>query len=288
MAAGVVGLSSKAGNVAGVMMTRVNQGLEKTDQVINTAGQKMAPVTAMAMNVVGPRNEPARRAAGTLVGAAAGATAIAAVSNSQAREKVLKSLAAGGRLAGSAAVSVLPHAGTARLAIKATDKVTSAVGSGVGALSKTGPAGEVMQEKRKLFFFKSKTPVSLWKSSLTPLINKRDVMTVSGKNIVSSQGVMFETGGRTWHQGTTVVKMAEGQKRTITHLQSMNMPASHYYFDRPVSNENSVGIATGKIRPEGVPGFAGQVSATESLAPGWAAAKQSLIKAHLHWPANKR
>ena len=124
-------------------------------------------------------------------------------------------------------------------------------------------------------------------SNLTPLINKRDVMTVRGKNIASSRGVMFETGGKTWHQGTTVVKMAGGQKRTITHLQSMNVPASHYYFDRPVSNENSVGIATGKIRPEGVPGFAGQVSARESLAPSWAAAKQSLIKAHLHWPANK-
>lgn len=279
--------SSKAGNVAGTLATGVNRALDRTDRVINTAGKIAAPVTAMAINVIGPRDEQSKRAARGVVGLAAGTTALAVASNSQARAQAGKALAAGGRLAGNAAVGLLPHAGSVRLAIKAADKVTSTVGTGLGALSKTGQAGTVMREKRTLFFFKSKTPVSLWTSNLTEFINKRDVMIVQGKNIVSSRGLMFKTGGRTWHQGTTVVKLG-GQKRTITHLQSLNMPACHYYFDRPLSPENAVGIATGKVAPERVPGFAGQVSATESLAPSWAATKQALIKAHLHWPAGKR
>ena len=98
---------------------------------------------------------------------------------------------------------------------------------------------------------------------------------------------MFETGGKTWHQGTTVLNTG-GQKRTISHLQSLNAPASHYYFDRPVSNQNAVGIAAGTIKPAQVSGFVGQVSRTESLVPSWAAAKQTLIKAHLHWPGEKK
>lgn len=283
---GVSALTSKAGNVAGVMAVSLNKTLDRTDQVLDMVGRKIAPVTGVAMNVIGPGNEQTKKAAGTMVGAAAGATAIATAGSHRARKQAVTALAAGGRLATNAAVSLLPQAGTVRLTIKATDAVAGAVGSGLGALSKSGQAGTVMQEKRKLFFFSSKVPVSLWKSKLTPLINKRDVLAVSGKNIVSSRGVMFETGGKTWHQGTTVVKVG-GQKRTISHLQSLNVPASHYYFDRPVSNQNTVGIAAGTIWPAQVPGFVGQVSRADSLVPGWAGVKHALIKAHLQWPANK-
>jgi hypothetical protein len=164
--------------------------------------------------------------------------------------------------------------------------LTSAVGAGLGALSKTGEAGTVMQEKRKLFFFKSKTPVSLWTSNLTSLLNRRDVL-VRAKNIVASRGVMFEVGGKTWHQGTTIVKLLEG-RRTIIHLQSMNIPAVHYFFDRAISSEQAVGIATGQVKPQQAPGFGGQVSAVESLCPAWANSKQALLKAHLHWPGDRK
>ncbi len=139
----------------------------------------------------------------------------------------------------------------------------------------------------KLIFFKEdaqrRVSVSLWKSGLTALINRRDMMFYGGQNIKSSQGTMFEVGNKTWHQGTTTFSTPTGQERTVTHLQSMSLPTIHYYFDRPVSGKHAVGIATQKTSPEKVPGLVGQVSRTESLLPTWSHAKQTVLKAHLHW-----
>jgi hypothetical protein len=97
------------------------------------------------------------------------------------------------------------------------------------------------------------------------------------------RGLMFATGGQTWHQGTTVVKLPAG-KRTITHLQSLSLPAHHYYFSRPLTREQAVGLASGRFEPIDLPGFVGQVSPVESLCPALAQSKQLLLKAHLHWP----
>jgi hypothetical protein len=282
-AAGVPGLSSKTGHLIGNMLTATNRALDNVDRGVNIVGRTVAPVTTMAMNVVGARNPQARRATGFVAGAAMGTAVMAATGQGQ---KALQGLAGGGKVTGGVAgavSSLLPHAGTVRLTIRAVDTLSGAVGSSVGALSKTGEAGQVVQEKRKMLFFKSKIPVKLWKSGLTGLINGRDIA-VRRRHIVSSRGTMFEIGGKTWHRGTTVLKMPEGQKRTITHLQSLNAPATHYYFNRSVSNENAVGLAGGQIKPDKVPGLVGQISRTESLCPSWVAAKQALFKAHLHWP----
>jgi hypothetical protein len=295
----------------------------QVDGVIERAGRAAAPVAAAALKKSGgapsrpdnpatsnPGEEPPatkppgveKKDVAVLAGAAMGmyaknfppgvrpivnktASTGAAVLNKTARAG-LKT----GTRAGTIAAGVTPAVRTARKVAKTVDRVSSAAGNIVGAKSATAGAGEVMQEKRTLFFFKSKTPVSLWKSSLTGALNRQDVVGTSrftGKNVVSSDGVMFKTDGKTWHRGTTVVKTGQGEK-TMTHLRSLNIPNNHYYFNRPVSDKDAVGIAAGQTRPEKVTGFAGQVSATEGLCPGWAGTKHALIKTQLHWATDDK
>ncbi|MCP4685618.1 MAG: hypothetical protein GY867_09250 [bacterium] len=91
---------------------------------------------------------------------------------------------------------------------------------------------------------------------------------------------MFKLKDKTWHRGVSVVKTPQG-RRTITHLQSIALPSSHYYFDREVADKDAVGIASGKVEPAAVPGYVGRVSEMEGLS-AWGAAKTALIKAYLH------
>jgi hypothetical protein len=158
------------------------------------------------------------------------------------------------------------------------------VGTGVARLSETGLAGAVAGEKRFLFFFKSKTSTRLWKSSLTPLLNRREV--IGSRLMSANRGVMFRAKGKTWHRGTVSFQVGP-QKRTITHLQGLSYPGEHYYFDRSVSNARAVGIATGKLQPQTVPGYVGQISKSESLCPAWAGAKRALLLARLHWSPDR-
>jgi hypothetical protein len=187
--------------------------------------------------------------------------------------------------AGQLALKAMPATRAVGRAVKTADRISSAAGNIIGAKSATAEAGEVMQEKRKLLFFKSKTPVTLWQSNLTGALNRQDVPGTgrfTGQNVASSEGVMFKTEGKTWHRGTTVVKTGQGE-RTMTHLRSMNVPANHYYFNRSISDEAAVGVASGQTKPQDVPGFAGQVSATENLCPALASTKQALIKAQVYY-----
>jgi hypothetical protein len=96
--------------------------------------------------------------------------------------------------------------------------------------------------------------------------------------------MMFELGGKTWHRGTLVLKTNQGE-RTITHLQSLALPAAHYYYNRRLSDNEAVGIVSGQkgFEPKALPGYAGQVSEVEALCPAWADLKRGLIQAHLRW-----
>lgn len=171
------------------------------------------------------------------------------------------------------------------LAVNSVSKISGVLGSNLVGLTKTGSAGQVMQEKQFLLFFKKQVPVALWKSSLTDKINRLDLVGSNLDKVVSSEGIMFRPGrGETWHRGTVVVKTANG-KRSITHLQSLNIPQTHYYFNQPISDTDAVGITSGKIKPETVPGYAGSVTPLEALCPSWVATKQSLLRAYLNFGA---
>lgn len=155
---------------------------------------------------------------------------------------------------------------------------TMMAGTGLGRLSRPNE-NEV---KRRVFFPNTtRQPVSLGPSRLTPFLNRADAGTAPVKN---SEGLLFEVGGKSWHRGTLTFQTGQGQ-RTLTHLQSLALPAMHYYFDRPLSDNETVGLITGQrgFEPKGLPGYAGQVTEVDSLCPAWAGIKHSLIQAHLRW-----
>jgi hypothetical protein len=252
---GVSVLSNRLSYVTGAIAGRATQAAGQVDQAIERTGQIVAPAAQVVLR---------------------------ATNNLQAEP------AARGALSGTmlAASLLVPPLRTARRLLRRFEQVSSLGGDLVGALSKTETSGEVIREKRTLFFFKSQVPVTLWQSRLTGLLNRQDLIGVTrfaGQNVIASEGVMFRTGNKTWHCGTTVVKTGQG-KRTITHLQSLSLPNSHYYFSQPLSNQDAVGIASGQTKPETISGFVGQVSSAEALCPLWTDTKHALIKTQLYWP----
>lgn len=146
-------------------------------------------------------------------------------------------------------------------------------------MSRKSLASSVVQNKRVLLFFNKKTSVQVWNSSAGKLLNRPDRI-LPAKNIVSEKSAMLKVGGVSWHRGTITFRTPAGQKRTLTHIQSLGYPAVHYYFNRPLSDKETAGLITRQkgYRPHRMNGFLGQVSPTESLSPGWAETKHRVIK----------
>jgi hypothetical protein len=254
--AGVPARSSRLGYVAGAIAARTSQLTGQVDQAIARTGQAMAPAAQVVL---------------------------AAADNVQSQPAVRRAVS-GTMLAASLLV---PPVRTGRRLLRRIERISSLAGDLAGALTKTEAAGEVLREKRPLFLFKSQTPVTLWRSRLTGLLNRQELLgsdRVTGRNVIASEGVMFRIRAKTWHRGTIVVKTGQGE-RTITHLQSLSLPNSHYYFNRPLANEQAVGLAAGQTDPASIPGFVGQVSSAEALCPLWSDTKHALIKSRLYWPA---
>lgn len=177
---------------------------------------------------------------------------------------------------------VFPPIKVAAKIVNISGMVSGIAATQLAGLSKTGEAGQVERTTKSFFFFK-KRPVTVWKSSLTGYLNQMDAISGMDK-VTASRGEMFSVSiGSTWHCGRMTLKNADGQSRAITHLQSLSIPPAHYYFSRDISREQAVGVATGDLKPEDVPGYAGQITASEALCPAWAAAKQTLIKGYLRF-----
>lgn len=184
-------------------------------------------------------------------------------------------MAVGARLAGLASVLT-----KVKIAVKLSEVATGTVGTAVATLSETDKVDTVTVERRRFLIFKSKQAVTLRRSSLTNWLNRRDV--IGRRQILKSDGLVFTTGGKSWHQGTISFKMGQG-RRTITHLQSLSYPAENYYFDRPLANQQATALAAGQAKAETIPGYVGRVSKVETLCPSWAGTKKVLILARLHW-----
>jgi hypothetical protein len=155
-------------------------------------------------------------------------------------------------------------------------------GTGLARLSRRSEPGITAGLEQQFFFPDStKRPVRVWQSRLTPLFNRADA---GLSEVQRSDGLMVESQGQTWHRGTTVVKTTQGE-RTMTHLQSLTAPSTHYYFNRRLSDNETVGLITGQkgFEPKTLEGYAGQISEVESLLPAWAQTKRGLIQAHLRW-----
>ncbi len=257
--AGLSQLGSKMGYVTGMFLETMTRGAD-------SVGQKAAPAAALALRVVEPKGK------GTLA---------------VVKRSALKSLGTGAGTTLKAGLVVSgygPTLKTAMATVAVTEKVSAAGGSVVGALSETGSAGVVTVEK-KGWFGPSRQKVQLWRSRLTPLLNNSEV--IGRREIRSSTGAMFKAGGRTWHKGTIKFKAGQSQ-RTITHLKNLSLPGHSYYFNRPVSNRDAVGIVAGRIKAETVPGYVGRLTKTEGLCPAWRQAKKAAILSQLHWGSQKR
>jgi hypothetical protein len=118
---------------------------------------------------------------------------------------------------------------------------------------------------------------------LTGLLNRGDRL-VSGRNVLSSEGRLVQTGGgNLWHRGTTVVKTKQGE-RTVTHLRSLALPPTSHYFDRKLSNAETAELVTGQTKAHKMAGYVGTVAGMEQMSPAWAQTKRAMILTRAHWP----
>ncbi len=178
-------------------------------------------------------------------------------------------------------LKLVPHGQAIGVALSVADVAGSVAARGVNRLTRTTAAGEVVQRRPRWFIFEGEEKVEFWHSRLTPLFNRSDLMT---RQVLSSQGAVLTARGRAWHLGSSQVSTGHGPQ-TITHLQSLGvLGLQHYYFNRQLTLEEAAGVASGQLAADSVPGYAGQVSRLESLAPAWAHAKHTWIKSRLHWP----
>ena len=134
---------------------------------------------------------------------------------------------------------------------------------------------------------KALAEVTFQKSAkMTGFLNKLDLIGSHrlGKNVVSSEGdIVRAAKGGAWHRGTSVVETPNGQ-RTITHLQSLKLPAQHYYFDRKMSDGEVAGIVSGQTKANRLPGYVGEVHPMENLVPSWGTTKKAMITTRLYHP----
>ncbi len=171
--------------------------------------------------------------------------------------------------------------------LKSGMAVGAVAASTVAGLSLKEKSRELVQQRRSGLFFKSKVKVEFATSRLTGLLNRRDLAGSHrlGHNVVAGDGELVSARGQSWHRGTVVFK-TPGGTRTMTHLQSMRLPATHYYFDRALTDEEAAGIVSGQkgYQPQQMAGYVGEVSAMEGLAPAWAQSKRAMIRTRLYFP----
>jgi hypothetical protein len=153
------------------------------------------------------------------------------------------------------------------------------LGTALARLSRS-PGGAI--RTRNYFGGRDSVTMRSWDSRLSAALNAGDVG--PGLRVKASYGRMYESDGKAWHAGTTAVNSSRGE-RTVTHLQSMNWPTQHYYFDRSLTDQEIAGTTAGHqaFQAKQLPGFAGEISEIESLTPLLGRAKKSLIKTHLFW-----
>lgn len=266
---GITAVASRGGNVIGAMISQTGstgQSVKKSAKLrAAAAGDKAKKVQGQMMR--------------TMVGKPASAT-LSVVNNFGMPPSLnsLTPLAAAGALlsrnkgARSAILNVVASAQGARA-------VSVGIGTGVARLSRNGSAGQVEQRN---YFDRPQIQVRMYPSRLSAALNASDIRgwPVAVKR---SAGKMYENRGQTWHAGTTTVATPSGERRTMTHLQSLNWPGTHYYFNRALRDDEVAGMI-GKHQafpePRDIKGFLGEVTEVESLAPTTAYLKRNLIQAH--------
>jgi hypothetical protein len=286
--AGISQAGSRVGNAVGAMAGRAGQvasaAADRTTQAADTVseavGRRVAPVSN---KVLGAVNRP------TTIAANLAPALIMTASVAQARVYTTGP-GQGARPGVAVAIgmkdfrTVARNLNTFKKVSGQVKKAQVAVGlaAGLAAAVTASPGSE---EKTLVQVKKRGKPVEVHFSQtrLTGLLNRGDRL-VSGRNVVSSEGSLVQTGrGNLWHQGTTVMKTAQGE-RTVTHLRSLALPPTSHYFDRSLSEAETAEIVSGQGQAHKLPGYVGTVGGMEQLSPAWAQAKRAMILTRLHWP----
>ncbi len=266
---GITAAASRAGNVIATVANRVGTSGQS---VKDSAGSGVASAQNKVKKAQG-------QALKTLVGKPASAT-LGVVNNFGMPPSInsLTPLAAAGALVSrnKGSRSAILNAVAAAQGARA---VSGGVGTGVARLSRNGNAGPVEQ---RTYFDRPQIRIRMYPSRVSTALNAADIRgwPVSVKR---SAGKMYENRGQTWHAGATTVETPSGEARTMTHLQSLNLPGSHYYFNRALRDDEVAGMIGkhhGFPEPRDVKGFLGEVTEVESLAPTVAHLKHRLIQAH--------
>ena len=285
----------RLGGVAAGISAAAGKFSQATGAMLERAGRATAPLSGAALDLVDRRGLLARLARDKVIRGIAAGAALGAItrasrqarldSGKEARTNPTSSFEDFFGFGGSGeAASIGLAAGVS------VQMSTGAIGTLIARATRDEAAGEVNAKKRVMSFWgtplgETRQKVKLYRSGLTGMLNRADRLGtpyVTGRGVRSGDGVVFETGGVTWHRGTSVVDTPDG-KRTITHLQSLALPAAHYYFNQPLDDEQAVNVANRTARPETTPGYVGTVSSLEALTPGWAATKRALITSQLYW-----
>lgn len=292
--AGIGAVTTQTANTIGAMTGRA---VQLADTATNKVGRTVAPLSNRVLAAVD------RPASLTATGAALTATALVGV-GAMVRVKTFHhtvGLAEGampGVMAGVGVALREPEEilqNTARLnrlkqglnRVAAVTAASRMAGSLAADLSQTGEGERALaQTRRTLLGGERKLTVEFNGSRLTPLLNRPDRL-VSSKSVVSSDGDMVSLGRQSWHRGTTVVKTSQGEQ-TITHLSSLDLPASSYYFNRRLADEEVAGLVSGQVQAHRLAGYVGGINPAENLAPAWSQTKRALILTRLHWPTPEK
>ncbi|MEM7032535.1 MAG: hypothetical protein AAF629_23480 [Chloroflexota bacterium] len=167
-------------------------------------------------------------------------------------------------------------------------KLQNTAGNTLGDASRKDLVATVVQPRRTMMgLLNTQEAVNLWHSRLTPKLNNRDGLGI-GEKMLSSTGILVKDDqtDTTWHRGTTTVRMPDGAKRTLTHMQSLSYPGQHYYFDRKLTHQETASIATGQNQPPDMAGYIGQVGSVEGLTT-WGQAKHALLKTRIYYPSGE-
>lgn len=214
------------------------------------------------------------------------ATAAAPTAGKVLGATTMLDLKGGGKWAIYGASLVFPPArNVARLMTKAEMLIGvpgRVAGNAIGDISRKELVSSTVYTSQTMGIFLKKSSAQAWSSRLTPLLNLNDLLTPADReNVTSSSGVVLKANNKTWHSGTTTVKTPAGE-RTITHVQSLTVPADHHYFNRPLNDREIVMVAGGQGKPAAMSGYAGGISGTEALfGPLVTVTKQAAIKARI-------
>jgi hypothetical protein len=282
---GISAVASKAGNTIGTAASKIDVTGRAVESTVKSGVQSSRDTVQSGWAATKSNlNDTRGRALKAFVGQPA-STALKVVNNFDMPKSInaLSPLAAIGALLGgrNTRLMVLNSVAT----VQVGRAVTIGAGTGAARLSRDSRAGPV---KQRNYSERPQIRMRMYASRLSPALNAADIRgwPVSPRR---SLGVMAESQGQSWHMGVTTVETPQGEQRSICHLQSLNWPGTHYYFNRALKDEEVAVITSNHPafpEPKHMKGYLGEVTEVESLAPTIAHIKHQLIRASAFFGEN--